>query len=145
MFHRKVHPESSTATKKQDKPMKKENKKIICYEGGQDNGGQMVPADEDIMIFPQRNLSKEKIRRYKSQSNPPQFTISASDSNGNREFWIKTDADCKYYTFPNPGIQSGISQLSQLYSFIFFVVIYSLPSIKVQFPISRLNSIQYLN
>lgn len=95
MFHRKVHPESSTTTKKNDKPLKKENRKSMGYEGGADNGGQMV-LDEDIMIFPQRNLSKEKIRRYKSQSNPPQFTLGGCDSNGNREYWIKTDADCKY-------------------------------------------------
>ncbi|KAJ0095038.1 hypothetical protein Patl1_16975 [Pistacia atlantica] len=94
MFHRKVHPESSTTAKKNDKPPKKENRKSMGYEGGVDNGGQMVP-DEDIMIFPQRNLSKEKIRRYKSQSNPPQFTLGGCDSNGNREYWIKTDADCK--------------------------------------------------
>ncbi|KAL9420638.1 hypothetical protein AB3S75_038249 [Citrus x aurantiifolia] len=91
MFHRKVHPESSAATKNNGKPMKRENRKSSSHhEAVQDNGGQiLVPADED----PQTNLSKEKIRRYKSQSNPPQFTISGSDSNGNREFWIKTDAD----------------------------------------------------
>lgn len=104
MFHRKVHPESSAATKKNEKPMKRENRKSSSHhEAGHDNGGQMLaPADED----PQTNLSKEKIRRYKSQSNPPQFTISGSDSNGNREFWIKTDADCKYYTlsFGTPDI-----------------------------------------
>lgn len=94
MFHRKVHPESSIATKKNVKPLKKENRKNMGYEGV-DSGGQMAP-DEDIMIFPQKTLSKEKIRLYKSQSNPPQFTLAGCDSNGNREYWIKTDADCKY-------------------------------------------------
>ncbi|KAL5760236.1 hypothetical protein ACOSP7_018736 [Xanthoceras sorbifolium] len=99
MFHRKVHPESSAATKKNDKPQKKENnnkKTMIWYEGGHvDNGGhQMVPEEDHIMIFPdQRSLSTEKMRRYKSQSNPPQFSFAGSDSNGNRECWIKTDAD----------------------------------------------------
>ncbi|XVE85367.1 hypothetical protein DITRI_Ditri17bG0085200 [Diplodiscus trichospermus] len=91
MFHRKVHPESSTATYKHDKPQKNENKKGIWYDGGHENGGHML-ADEDIMIIPQRTLSKD-MRRYKSQSNPPQFTLSCNDSNGNRECWIKTDAD----------------------------------------------------
>ncbi|XWS34530.1 hypothetical protein CRYUN_Cryun21dG0046500 [Craigia yunnanensis] len=91
MFHRKVHPESSTATYKHDRPQKNENKKGIWYDGGYENGGHML-ADEDIMIFPQRALSKD-MRRYKSQSNPPQFTLSCNDSNGNRECWIKTDAD----------------------------------------------------
>ncbi|XP_044488815.1 protein LAZY 1-like isoform X2 [Mangifera indica] len=90
MFHRKVHPESSTATKKTDKPLKKVNRSME-YDRV-DNGGQMV-TDEDITIFPQRNLLKEKIRRYKSQSISPQITLGGCDSNGNREYWIKTDAD----------------------------------------------------
>ncbi|XWS69288.1 hypothetical protein CRYUN_Cryun04dG0166300 [Craigia yunnanensis] len=91
MFHRKVHPESSTATYKHDKPQKNENKKGILYDGGYENGGHML-ADEDIMIFPQKALSKN-MRRYQSQSNPPQFTLSCNDSNGNRECCIKTDGD----------------------------------------------------
>ncbi|MBA0798612.1 hypothetical protein Gohar_009188 [Gossypium harknessii] len=94
MFHRKVHPESSTATYKHGKPQKNENKENIFYDGGHEDGGHML-TDDDIMIFPQRALSK-KMRRYKSQSIPPQFTLNCNDSNGNRECWIKTDADCKY-------------------------------------------------
>ncbi|KDP26836.1 hypothetical protein JCGZ_17994 [Jatropha curcas] len=86
MFHRKVHPESSTAPRKADKPPKNENKK------NGNNGGHMVP-DEEITIIPPKALSKRSIRRYKSQSNPPQFTLSSSDSSGSREYWIKTDAD----------------------------------------------------
>ncbi|CAL5398359.1 unnamed protein product [Camellia sinensis] len=92
MFHRKVHPESSTAARKSHKPRKNDIKNNITYEGGYNNGDGMLP-DEDIMIFPQRALSRESIRRFKSHSNPPQVTLSGSDSNGNREFWIKTDAD----------------------------------------------------
>ncbi|XP_021632061.1 protein LAZY 1 isoform X2 [Manihot esculenta] len=90
MFHRKVHPETSTTTRKADKPQKNENKKT--NNGGHNNGNQML-ADEDITVLPQRYLSKRSIRRYKSQSNPPQFTLGSSDSNGSRECWIKTDAD----------------------------------------------------
>ncbi|KAF5746417.1 hypothetical protein HS088_TW06G00588 [Tripterygium wilfordii] len=91
MFHRKVHPENSTTTKNQHgKPSKTENNK----NGGQNNGGnhQVLPNEEGITAMkPQRTLSKGSMRRYKSQSNPPQFSLS--DSNGNRECWIKTDAD----------------------------------------------------
>ncbi|KAK9277581.1 hypothetical protein L1049_007126 [Liquidambar formosana] len=94
MFHRKVHPESSTATQKH-KNQKNEIKNNISYDGEYNNEERMLP-DEDIMIFPHKGISKGNIRRYKSQSNPPQFTLSSSDSNGNREYWIKTDADCKY-------------------------------------------------
>jgi len=92
MFHRKVHPESSTSTRKADKPSKTENKKSN-NNGGNNNGGQML-LDEDITIVP-RTLSKRSIRRFKSQSNPPHFMFTGCDSNGSREFWIKTDADCK--------------------------------------------------
>lgn len=90
MFHRKVHPESPTSSKKTDKPPKNENKKNTSN-GGHNNGGQMLP-DEDMIVLPPRALSRREIRRYKSQSNPPQFPLS-SDSNGGRECWIKTDAD----------------------------------------------------
>ena len=95
MFHRKVHPENSIATQKSNKTQKTENKKKLTHNGDYHNGDQ-VPPDEEIVSYPKMALSKESIRRYKSQSNPPQFTLSSSDSNGNREHWIKTDADCKY-------------------------------------------------
>ena len=94
MFHRKVHPGSSTATYKHDKHQKNENKKGILYDGGHENGGHML-ADEDKMLLPERALSKN-MRRYNSQRNPPQVTLSCNDSNENRECCIKTDADCKY-------------------------------------------------
>nr|DAD34195.1 TPA_asm: hypothetical protein HUJ06_004835 [Nelumbo nucifera] len=95
MFHRKVHPESTLPAKKPSKSHKTEIKSNGLNDGGCNNGDHTLP-DEYIMIFPQRTISKERIRRYKSQSNPPQFALSGSDSNGNREYWIKTDADCKY-------------------------------------------------
>ncbi|KAL6983940.1 hypothetical protein U1Q18_017312 [Sarracenia purpurea var. burkii] len=94
MFHKKVYPESSTVAQKSDKPQKNETKNVN-YEGGYNNADYMLP-DEDIIIFPQRplsKLSKESIKCLKSHSNAPQVTMSGSDSNGNREYWIKTDAD----------------------------------------------------
>lgn len=94
MFHRKVHPENSTAAQKSGKAQKNENKKKIGYDSSC-NSGEQVLQDEGIMSRPQRALLKQNIRRYKSQSNPPQFMLSSIDSNGNREHWIKTDADCK--------------------------------------------------
>ncbi|KAJ4835154.1 hypothetical protein Tsubulata_009737 [Turnera subulata] len=91
MFHRKVHPESSTSTEKAAKPPKYENKKYSINRG-QNTGGQMI-SDEDITIIPQRAPSKRSLRRHKSQSNPPHFMFAGCDSNGSRECWIKTDAD----------------------------------------------------
>lgn len=96
MFHRKVHPESSeAATQNPNKAHKNETKN---NDVGNTSGDQFL-SDEDIILIPQRATSKRNIRRYKSQSNPTQFTLSSCDSNENREHWIKTDADCKYYTF----------------------------------------------
>ncbi|KAE8716622.1 hypothetical protein F3Y22_tig00110114pilonHSYRG00450 [Hibiscus syriacus] len=86
MFNKKVEPESSTTTYKHGKPQKNENKEVIMYDVGH------MLADDDIMIYPQRALSKN-ICRYKSLSKPPQFTLSCNHSNGNRECWVKTDAD----------------------------------------------------
>ncbi|XP_059656628.1 protein LAZY 1-like isoform X2 [Cornus florida] len=83
MFHRKVHPANSTATQKSGKPHKEEIKNSISYETGYNNGYR-ISSDEDHIIYP---------RFFKSQSNPPQEKLSGSDSNGNRENWIKTDAD----------------------------------------------------
>lgn len=96
MFHRKVHPENSTGGQKSGKAQKNEKQKKIPHDGSGNNGDQ-VQQDEDIILCPQRALLKQNIRRYKSQSNPPQFTLSSIDSNGNREHWIKTDADCKNF------------------------------------------------
>ncbi|KAK9027847.1 hypothetical protein V6N11_067669 [Hibiscus sabdariffa] len=87
MFHKKVDPQNSTTTNKHGKPQENENKDGIFYDGH-------MLADDDIIIYPQRALSNN-IRHYKSQSNPPQFVLSCNDSNGDRECWIKTDAECK--------------------------------------------------
>ncbi|KAK3443372.1 hypothetical protein EUGRSUZ_B03522 [Eucalyptus grandis] len=72
MFHRKVHPESSASTKKTQKKQQKESKKKTNQE------------------------SKKKNRDQELHNKPPQFKLAGSESNGNRECWIKTDADCKY-------------------------------------------------
>ncbi|PON54956.1 regulator of nonsense transcript protein [Trema orientale] len=100
MFHRKVHPETSTAAQKSSgKVQKNEYKKKTIYDGT-GNYGRQIPPDEDITLCPQRALFlKQKIRRYRSQSNPPQFTFGSIDSIGNREQWIKTDADCKTFIY----------------------------------------------
>ncbi|GKU96179.1 hypothetical protein SLEP1_g9447 [Rubroshorea leprosula] len=66
-------------------------RKCNLYHGH--NNGSHELADEDIMVFPQRAFSKDSIRCYKSQSKPTQTMISCNDSSGNREYWIKTDAD----------------------------------------------------
>ncbi|XP_015894303.1 protein LAZY 1 isoform X2 [Ziziphus jujuba] len=93
MFHRKVHPENSKVAQKSGKAQKNEKQKKIPHEGSGNNIGDQVLQDEDIILCPQRALLKQNIRRYKSQSNPPQFMLSSIDSNGNREHWIKTDAE----------------------------------------------------
>lgn len=79
----------------------------------------MLPG-EDIIIFPQQslsNMSKESMRCFRSHSNPPQIAISGSDSNGNRECWIKSDANCKYACFNSPhssiAIDSVVNKIQQ--------------------------------
>ncbi|KAK9120135.1 hypothetical protein Scep_018228 [Stephania cephalantha] len=103
MFHRKVHPETAPCTKKDnaiggvvvgpnyDKAHKNENK---SNDGG-DYGLILGPVhDEDIVIFPKGPICKQqRVRRYKCHANSASFAIGDGDSNGNREHWIKTDAD----------------------------------------------------
>ncbi|PKI76979.1 hypothetical protein CRG98_002482 [Punica granatum] len=90
MFQRKVHPEHSTGEKEAGKQQAEAKKKTSCR--GHNNGNQVLP-DEDILIYPQRTLSKKSIRRFKSQLNPPHFTLTGNESCENKELWIKTDAD----------------------------------------------------
>ncbi|KAJ8759229.1 hypothetical protein K2173_006689 [Erythroxylum novogranatense] len=91
MFHKKVHPESSVSRRKMDKPQKNDNRKSTSN-GAPNNGAHMVP-DEDMTIPSYRALPKRSLRRYKSQSNPPQCLLIGNDSNGTGECWIKTDAE----------------------------------------------------
>ncbi|XP_024196708.1 protein LAZY 1 isoform X1 [Rosa chinensis] len=94
MFHRKVHPENSNAGEKSGKYQKGEKKKRMSTDGICNHGDQVLPDDQDIMLYPEQVFSsKQSMRRYKSQSNPPQFALGGLDSNGNKEHWIKTDAD----------------------------------------------------
>lgn len=91
MFHRKVHPETSVAGEKSGKYQKK---KRMSSDGICNHGDGVLPDDQDIMLYPEQAFSSnQSMRRYKSQSNPPQFALSSLDSNGNKEHWIKTDAD----------------------------------------------------
>ncbi|KAJ7957527.1 protein LAZY 1-like [Quillaja saponaria] len=91
MFHKKVHPENYTSTQKTVKHNKNENrKKIACYKG---NNNVSVVPDKDAMLHSERTISKESVQVYKSQSDPPHFILGSGDSFGNREQWIRTDAD----------------------------------------------------
>ncbi|XP_058103156.1 protein LAZY 1 isoform X2 [Magnolia sinica] len=91
IFHRKVHPESSAATKKCSKSEGYAMKDDIRYDGGGDDGGNKQLPDYDTIVIPQRVIGKDGVRRRNSHSNPS--ALALSDSNGNREYWIKTDAE----------------------------------------------------
>lgn len=91
IFHRKVHPENTAAAKKPARPGKKNGGDCMRRGGGNDfNGsrGAMVTASK-------KTCRKEGIPKSKLCSNAPFLMLGGSDSNGNREHWIKTDADCK--------------------------------------------------
>lgn len=94
IFHRKVHPENSAAAKKSKKPTQVEVRSDVNYKRAYTIGGP-EDTDEDIIITPYQPLSKERLRRFKSQSNPPQLSFNAGNSFGTGEHWIKTDSDCK--------------------------------------------------
>lgn len=94
MFHRKIHPENSIA----EKELKTRNNKFSSnpYGGGHVEGG----LDKDNRSCLPGSKSKDQIQ-YKTSIKLPQYGLRGSASSGNREHWIKTDADCKYKTISN--------------------------------------------
>ncbi|KAK1319924.1 hypothetical protein QJS10_CPB04g00242 [Acorus calamus] len=84
IFHRKVHPESPTPSKKSSKPWKEPEevrKALIADRSG------VVGAGKE-------NMQAMKCQQPAAGGVGP-FVIGGCESNSNREFWIKTDADCK--------------------------------------------------
>lgn len=110
MFHRKVHPEGTTIIQKSDKPQKVHKKKKANqnHDGCCNNGEQT--SDEDIMIYPQRTLSKPSFRRIKNQF-PPHYGLNSSDPNDNKERWINSDEECKLIYLPFPSSQHSLDVL----------------------------------
>ncbi|XP_010917537.1 protein LAZY 1 [Elaeis guineensis] len=89
IFHRKVHPENSVAAKKTARSGKKNGSDCMPHGGGNDfngSGGAVITASKSI-------CRKEGTPNFKFCLNAPSLAIGGSDSNGNREHWIKTDAD----------------------------------------------------
>nr|GFB54896.1 protein LAZY 1-like isoform X2 [Tanacetum cinerariifolium] len=84
MFHRNVHPESTT--KSQNRSRHVMNSSYVNDEGYK-RRDQML-SGEDIT---ERDTSKKSA--INTRTTIPQATCGASDSNGNKEFWIKSDAD----------------------------------------------------
>ncbi|KAI3452571.1 hypothetical protein Pfo_009235 [Paulownia fortunei] len=91
IFNRKVHPESSTCSHQSHKPTKNEIKNTNTRVPASNRGG-LQPSSEDITIYPQRAISKERTWSFKNQSDFPQLTQINGDTSGS-EFWVKTDAD----------------------------------------------------
>jgi len=69
-------------------------------------------VDERIATLPQRSHQKDDAQHNRNQPNPAEPIPGDSDSNGSRECWIKTDADCKSSHIHN-------STLTPLFSNIF--------------------------
>ncbi|KAI3906089.1 hypothetical protein MKW92_029884 [Papaver armeniacum] len=103
----KVHPESSAATQRSQKSHKNESRnntsKAPSYSSNyyQGNNAARVVTNEDIMLFPplshqtqrEGTITRDRILSHDNHSNSPPFEVNRSGSSGNREYWIKTDAD----------------------------------------------------
>ncbi|KAH9743422.1 protein LAZY 1 [Citrus sinensis] len=104
MFHRKIHPEKSIA----EKELKSRTNKIKSspYEGVHTDGG----LDNDNKSSPPGCESKDQIEYHKIEKMLSQYGLRGSTSSGNREHWIKTDADCK------PGVGAVAEELREMLS-----------------------------
>ncbi|KAL4570094.1 hypothetical protein LXL04_025745 [Taraxacum kok-saghyz] len=80
LFHRKVHPETTTNSQNQSKYFK--NGTHEGYKRRNQSFG------DDITIIPEREIAKKSTSSTRTQS-----PRGSTDSNGNRECWIKSDAD----------------------------------------------------
>ncbi|CAI9275202.1 unnamed protein product [Lactuca saligna] len=87
LFHRKVHPETTTKSQNHSKHLRNST---CVNEDGHKRRNQMLP-EEDVSIFPEKEISKKGANN--TRINMPQGACGAGDSNGNRECWIKSDAD----------------------------------------------------
>ncbi|KAJ9189725.1 hypothetical protein P3X46_000982 [Hevea brasiliensis] len=89
MLHRKVHPENSLAEKEFTKFHEEKIKTL-------DHNADLVHQNEDNRKFLLGSKSMERLQCYKNNLKLSQYGLSGSNSSGNGEYWIKTDADCKY-------------------------------------------------
>ncbi|MQL81051.1 hypothetical protein Taro_013502 [Colocasia esculenta] len=93
MFHRKVHPETSAISHK------KHAKSVRYVVHADVPGGDGAGAGGEVMLPSAKGFKKDgALGCFKCQSYPPPVppapaSTCGSDSNGNREYWIKTDAD----------------------------------------------------
>ncbi|KAL3835720.1 hypothetical protein ACJIZ3_010456 [Penstemon smallii] len=92
IFNRKVHPESSTFSQQSHKPNKNDFKNNYTHVTASKSGDILWPSADDITIYPQEAISKERSWSFKNQSHSTQFPQSSGDTSGN-EFWVKSDAD----------------------------------------------------
>lgn len=99
MFHRKIYPENSTEKECIKLHRKKIKGSTSCAGGYAAADGGPEHSDKSKKRFPQGSKSKEGAQYYMTNMKWPQFGLSSSTSSGNREHWIKTDADCKYQLY----------------------------------------------
>ncbi|CAB4305841.1 unnamed protein product [Prunus armeniaca] len=95
MFHRRIHPESSTAAREFVDAEKYKDKNNSSAHG--DCRENMMLMGRDNRRFPQGAMIKEGTEHCKKYMNLPQYRLSGSNFRRKGEHWIKTDADCKYH------------------------------------------------
>ncbi|XP_023531612.1 protein LAZY 1-like isoform X2 [Cucurbita pepo subsp. pepo] len=90
-FHRKTHPESSTATNECQKSHKYvfEN---ASFDYDIDNGRAMN-GEEDRIMSSQEFISKEEMHYWKTNLGLPLYGVDTSVLSANKGHWIKTDAE----------------------------------------------------
>ncbi|PQP94473.1 protein LAZY 1 isoform X2 [Prunus yedoensis var. nudiflora] len=91
MFHRRIHPESSTAAREFVEAEKYKDKNNSSAHGGRSEN--MMLMGRDNRRFPQGAMIKEGTEHCKKYMNLPQYRLSGSNFRRKGEHWIKTDAD----------------------------------------------------
>ncbi|XP_022989672.1 protein LAZY 1-like isoform X2 [Cucurbita maxima] len=90
-FHRKIHPESSTATNECQK-----SHKYVFENASFDydfNNGRAMNGEEDRITSCQEFISKEEMHYWKTNLGLPLYGVDTSVLSANKGHWIKTDAE----------------------------------------------------
>ncbi|KAJ6298803.1 hypothetical protein OIU76_019879 [Salix suchowensis] len=93
VFQRKVHPENPLPERELTKSHK--DKTMNTLNDGGYNAEMTFQVEEKRKFLP-GNKSREGVQCHKNSLKLPQYDHIYSNPCANGEYWIKTDADCKY-------------------------------------------------
>lgn len=98
MFHRKVHPEQSIFEKESVKSHKEKIMRPLHYDGYY---ADPMHQDNNNIKFPLGSKPVEGVHCCPSNMKMREYGLCGNHSSNNKEYWIKTDSECKFWILIN--------------------------------------------